>query len=313
MQLDLQRYREERRRLQRITSALLIPGTVLAAVGVLWLCLWIMIGAFHEEMQQEAAEDYWLILGTLLVAGLLPTIASVVMLRIGLRRRGRLRRLRDLAALFRARGAPTDAEIERELAWTAAVRVAAVAHALERGVLSPPAGGAGDLAAAGDHAVFNETYEVQEALCRSDDGAVYRVRHVRTDQPYALTTFVPGPDRAAAVIERRLQDSVTASELDHPGLVRVVDVDTTEDGLPFVVADWLEGETLAAREDRDGPLPAEEQRVVEERIGAALEALEAIDLRLADTPPARVFLARGPAGQERAVLLHVGHLRPRRG
>lgn len=93
-----------------------------------------------------------------------------------------------------------------------------------------------------------------------------------------------------------MRASVVASDLDHPGLVRVVDLDATPAGLPFVVTEWLEGE-------------ADPSHVDAPQIAAALEALRGAGLVLSVEAAARVFLARPPGDEERPVLLHVGYLR----
>jgi eukaryotic-like serine/threonine-protein kinase len=62
------------------------------------------------------------------------------------------------------------------------------------------------------------------------------------------------PDLAA----RFERETRTASRLTGPHAVRVIDVDTTESGLPFMVMDLLEGNDLAEELDLRGPLPPDE-------------------------------------------------------
>ncbi len=301
MAIDLEHYPREMRRLWRIGTALLIPGVGLVAVGVFWLILVVMVFAFHEEMQAEAGEDYGLILSLMLVMGVVPSIAGAGLVALGRGRRRLYARLRDLVALTRLHGVPAAAAVEERLGLTPRQRAELVRAAARRGLLPEPAGDEGTDAGPGEPgAVFNETYAVEQVLRQDERGAVYRVRHVRTEQPYALETFVAGAERPADEIERTLRASLAASELDHPGLVRVVDVDRTPAGMPFAVTEWLEGEAAPER----GGDPA---------IAEAVDVLRGAGLVLEGDPAERVFVARVVGGDERVVLLHVGYLVAREG
>src|SRR6185369_11312071 len=56
-------------------------------------------------------------------------------------------------------------------------------------------------------------------------------------------------------IRTRFQrEGYVANKIEHPGAVRVLDDDRTADGVPFLVMDLLEGETLEARLNREGRL-----------------------------------------------------------
>lgn len=60
------------------------------------------------------------------------------------------------------------------------------------------------------------------------------------------------------VRERFVKEGYTSNAIGHPGVVRALDDDTTEDGTPYLVLELLEGETLEAMRRRLGVLPAEE-------------------------------------------------------
>jgi hypothetical protein len=300
MTIDLDRYPGAMRRLRRTATALLVPGVALAGFGIIWLVLVGMIVAFHDEMKAEAGEDYWLLMSVFITLGVVPSLVAAVLVRLGMLRVRLRRQLRDLAALSRVHGLPGDAAIEQQLGLSAVQRERLLAAAVARGLLPrSPALDPGDPPHPPPGSVFNDTYEVREVLRQGEHGAVYRVRHTRTEQRYALETFVPLAERDAASIHAILQASVAASELDHPGLVRIVDLDATPAGMPFAVTEWLDGELDPARASD----PA---------IKAAVAALREAALDPPAEVASRVFAARDPGGGERLVLLHVGHLAPAR-
>lgn len=110
---------------------------------------------------------------------------------------------------------------------------------------------------------------------------------------------------------RLAQEGRALAALDHPNLVKVVEVGSTTDGRPYFVMERLEGETLRDRLERAGrlPLAAVCARVVEALAGLAAAHRAGVVHR--DVKPSNIFLAQdadahlGPRG-ERAVVLDFG-------
>ena len=106
-------------------------------------------------------------------------------------------------------------------------------------------------------------YELLEELGRGGMGAVYRARHLKTGQECALKTLHQGGD--AEDQQRFRREADLAWQLEHPGIVRVLDVGS--DGpLRYLGLELLSGGSLQTRLARQGPLPIAEVL----RIGAAL-------------------------------------------
>jgi len=107
-------------------------------------------------------------------------------------------------------------------------------------------------------------------------GAVYKGRHVRLDIDVALKVMALPPgipaDQAESFVKRFIREAKTAAAINHPNLVRVTDVNT-EAGLYFLVMDYVDGESAAARLKRKGRLP--EAEAVEICLGAAEGLAEA--------------------------------------
>lgn len=154
------------------------------------------------------------------------------------------------------------------------------------------------------------TYHIEAHLGTGGMGAVFRARHTRTGRRYAFKILLPDAHIAADALKRFEREATAASALGHPGLVAVHDFNRTEEGLAFLVMDLLEGETLLQRLERYGSLPwAAAQRIVLE-IGDALACAHEHGLLHRDVKPANIFLAQGANGNERAVLLDFGLVKP---
>ena len=84
---------------------------------------------------------------------------------------------------------------------------------------------------------------------------VYRARHCSLRREVALKVLTPhatGP--LAARFDREAKN---AARLDHPGCVRVHDFGATEDGLVFLVMEYLDGRTIGS--GSRGPLTTQLQ------------------------------------------------------
>lgn len=115
-------------------------------------------------------------------------------------------------------------------------------------------------------------YEIEGLLGQGGMGAVWRARHALTGRKLAIKTLDESYLDNKAVVQRFGREARAASACQHPGIVEVLDLDQTEDGVPFLVMEFLEGETLARRIERRGRL--EEAEIV--HLGTMLlEALEA--------------------------------------
>lgn len=90
-------------------------------------------------------------------------------------------------------------------------------------------------------------YEIVEEKGRGAMGAVYIARDPAMDRIVALKTVhslaLSGP-QATEFRERFYRESRAAGRLAHPGIVQMFDVGE-QDGLPFLVMEYIEGQTLA--------------------------------------------------------------------
>jgi len=89
--------------------------------------------------------------------------------------------------------------------------------------------------------------------------AVYAATH-KMGRRDAIKILHPEVAISKEMRARFEQEAMAVGKLGHPGTVRVLDIDTTDDGKPFLVMELLEGESLAERAAR---APLAEREVVE--------------------------------------------------
>src|SRR6266849_3530072 len=112
-------------------------------------------------------------------------------------------------------------------------------------------------------------YEILSAIGAGGMGEVYRARDTRLDRIVAIKVL---PAHLADEPERRERferEARTIASLNHPHICVLHDIGR-QDGIDFLVMEYLEGETLAARLLK-GPLP------VEQVLQYAIETADALD------------------------------------
>jgi serine/threonine protein kinase/tetratricopeptide (TPR) repeat protein len=93
--------------------------------------------------------------------------------------------------------------------------------------------------------------------------------------------------------ERFLQEGSIASQIDHRGCLRVLGEEATEDGVPFLVLEPLEGHTVEALCQERGPrLPALIALSIAEHVLDVLDALHAVGVLHRDVKPESLLLTR---------------------
>lgn len=95
-------------------------------------------------------------------------------------------------------------------------------------------------------------YEIVAVIGAGGMGVVYRARDVRLDRIVALKVLGPGASGQPEARERFEREARAISSLHHPHICALYDVGRQE-GIDFLVMEYLEGDTLAKRLDQ-GPM-----------------------------------------------------------
>ncbi len=98
--------------------------------------------------------------------------------------------------------------------------------------------------------VLRAKWRLDGLLAEGGMGAVYAASHVRSGKRAAIKVLHAGT--SGEIAERFLREARISAILSDPGVVDVYDDDTTDDGLPYLVMELLEGETLEQRAERCG-------------------------------------------------------------
>lgn len=90
-------------------------------------------------------------------------------------------------------------------------------------------------------------FELLEELGLGSFGHVFRARDTELGRIVAIKLLRAGRLASREEVDRFLREARSAAQLQHPGLVSLFEIGETEDGLCYLVEEFVEGETLAAR------------------------------------------------------------------
>ncbi len=153
--------------------------------------------------------------------------------------------------------------------------------------------------------LLQNRYRVLSLLGQGGMGRVYRAWDTRLNVAVAIKEMVPQPGIPPAVLAalRRQfwQEAQVLARLRHPHLVRVTDY-FEEGGNAYLVMEFVEGESLAARIARQGPLPEAQVLAWAAQLLDALAYCHAHGVIHRDIKPQNIIIQ--PDGQ--AVLVDFG-------
>src|SRR5262249_28809373 len=145
---------------------------------------------------------------------------------------------------------------------------------------------------------------------RGGFGVVVRARHLTLDQKVAIKILTEGegstPEEFAEDAARFRQEARATAALRGDHVVRVLDVDVLESGVPYIVMEFLEGQTLHDLIYPRGPLPIDDAIDYTLQVLAALAEAHAAGIVHRDLKPANVLLSKGLGGQLQAKVLDFG-------
>ena len=137
-------------------------------------------------------------------------------------------------------------------------------------------------------------YEVFQVLGRGGSGIVLRAFDESLRRVVAVKVLTPTLAVTAAARTQFVSEARAAARVRHENVVQVYAV---EDGpLPYLVMEYIPGETLQQRCDRTGPLAVVEVLQIGRQIAEGLAAAHATGLVHRDVKPANVLIEGDPRG-----------------
>jgi len=132
-------------------------------------------------------------------------------------------------------------------------------------------------------------YKILEELGGGGMGVVYRAQDIRLKRTVALKFLSPELTRDSRAKHRFINEARAASQLDHPNICTIHEIEETDDGQLFLVLSCYDGETVRDRLEK-GPMPVDEAVGLALHVARGLERAHQKSIVHRDIKPANIFL-----------------------
>ncbi len=146
-------------------------------------------------------------------------------------------------------------------------------------------------------------YRIVSEIGQGGMGVVYLAEHEVIGRKVAVKVLRNDVQRE--LVERFLIEARAAAKLQHPGLVEVFDFGHDAHGSAYIVMEFLAGESLAERLDRDPRLPIPLACSIARQVASALQVAHGGGIVHRDLKPGNIYLvpdADSPVGVRTKVL-----------
>jgi serine/threonine protein kinase len=137
--------------------------------------------------------------------------------------------------------------------------------------------------------VIADTYTIEALIGRGGMGEVFLASHKRLPGKKVAIKLLHGGHDDVDILRRFAREAEIASKLGHPNIVGVVDTNQLPDGTPYLVLEYLQGESLAQR-IKAGPIPLPQVLSIIRQVGSALAAAHREGIVHRDLKPQNIFL-----------------------
>jgi serine/threonine protein kinase len=149
-------------------------------------------------------------------------------------------------------------------------------------------------------------YEIISFLGEGGMSSVFKAKDLVINRIIALKILLAMRSADERSIVRFQKEAMAAGRLNHPNIVQLHDVGTHADGTPYLVMDYVAGDTLAHRLHQTGSLPPVEALKLFIQICDALQHAHLNGVIHRDIKPSNLLITTAPDGSEMIKILDFG-------
>jgi serine/threonine-protein kinase len=138
-------------------------------------------------------------------------------------------------------------------------------------------------------------YQVVRLVGEGGFGEVYEAQNQFLQRRAAIKVLHKGMGEDPELVRRFLNEARAASAIRHPNIIEVLDAGVTPEGEPYILMEFLEGDSLHRLLLQQGRMPVRMVQEVARQAGSALAAAHAAGIVHRDLKPENVFLMPDPA------------------
>jgi serine/threonine protein kinase len=153
--------------------------------------------------------------------------------------------------------------------------------------------------------LLRNRYLLEARMATGGQALVYRATDHVLSRP-VVVKFLRMEGRHEETFQARLrQEKEVLARIDHPAVVGILDTGELADGSPFLVIQYIQGESLREALS-SGPLDRQRVAAIVRQIGSALSAVHALGIAHRDLKPENIMLQRLSDGNESVKLIDFG-------
>jgi len=150
--------------------------------------------------------------------------------------------------------------------------------------------------------VIRGKYRILHRVGIGGMATVFQAEHVHFREVCALKVINANMVQDEALVDRFMREAVLTRRLRHPNAIRIDDIDRAEDGRPFMVMEFLHGQTLHDLLHYEGPLAYARSRTIAAQVASALHAAHEIGIIHRDIKPSNITILKTKDGDVAKVL-----------
>jgi len=140
--------------------------------------------------------------------------------------------------------------------------------------------------------IIADRYRLERELGRGAMGTVWSAAHTTLGQRVAIKLIAPEHVESPEARLRFGNEAKAAARLKSRHVVQVIDDGQTVEGTPYIVMEYLEGETVEQKIERVGNLPLAEAVRITTHVCRALSRAHAQNIIHRDLKPANIFICK---------------------
>lgn len=150
-------------------------------------------------------------------------------------------------------------------------------------------------------------YRIDERISEGGMGTVYRGVHILMEKAVAIKVLHPSLAADEKIVARFTREAKAASRISHPHALTVTDFGESENGIVFLVMEYLRGQTLKQVIRKEGPMSLARVVEIARQVSGALDAAHAEGVVHRDLKSDNIMLEEvGTAGGDWAKVLDFG-------
>jgi len=145
-------------------------------------------------------------------------------------------------------------------------------------------------------------YSIEKLIKRGGMGSVYLGKHVLMEKTVAIKVLRPSLALDDDVVRRFSREAKAASRISHPHAVSVTDFGESENGVVFLVMEYLDGHTLKDAIKNEGPMNLDRAVEIVRQVAGALDAAHGQGVVHRDLKSDNIMLSETNGGEWAKVL-----------